>query len=138
MGRALDAREAECPEFVAAIRLLALTECRRSEILNLRWREIGDDAIRLSDGKTGPRTVPLGEAARELIESLPGARNAQAFLFPRFAESRSEYVLIARWRKVCEEAKIGRLRLHDLRHTAASQAVMAGENLPLVDKLLGH
>ena len=26
----------------------------------------------------------------------------------------------------------------DLRHTAASQAVMAGENLPLVGKLLGH
>ncbi|MYH39112.1 MAG: tyrosine-type recombinase/integrase, partial [Rhodospirillaceae bacterium] len=29
-------------------------------------------------------------------------------------------------------------RLHDLRHTAASQAVMAGENLPQVGKLLGH
>ena len=26
---------------------------------------------------------------------------------------------------------LGRLRLHDLRHTAASQAVMAGEGLPL-------
>ena len=41
-------------------------------------------------------------------------------------------------RAVCEEAKLGRLRLHDLRHTAASQTVMAGENLPLVGKLLGH
>ena len=30
------------------------------------------------------------------------------------------------------------LRLHDLRHTAASQAVMAGEGLPLVGRLLGH
>ena len=38
----------------------------------------------------------------------------------------------------CADAKLGRLRLHDLRHTAASQAVMAGENLPLVGKLLGH
>ena len=25
-----------------------------------------------------------------------------------------------------------------LRHTAASQAIMSGEGLPLVDKLLGH
>ena len=32
----------------------------------------------------------------------------------------------------------GARRLHDLRHTAASQAVMAGENLPLVSRLLGH
>ena len=122
LGHALDAREAEWPEFVAAIRLLALTGCRRSEILNLRWRDIGDDAIRLSDAKTGPRAVPLGEAARALIESLPGARRPNDFVFPRYAENRSEYSLIARWREVCEEAKLGRLRLHDLRHTAAMTA----------------
>ena len=42
------------------------------------------------------------------------------------------------WRTVCEDAKLDRLRPHDLRHTAASQAVMAGENLSLVGKLLGH
>ena len=138
LGRALDAREAECPEFVAAIRLLALTGCRRSEILNLRWREIGEDVIRLSDANAGPRVVPLGEAARAPIESLPGARRPTGFVFPRFAESRSEYSLMARWREVCEEAKLRRLRLHDLRHAAASQAVKAGENLPLVGKLLGH
>ena len=43
---------------------------------------------------------------------------------------------------VCEEAKLGRLHLYDLRYdllyTAASHAVMSGENLPLVGKLLGH
>ena len=43
-----------------------------------------------------------------------------------------------RWRTVCADAKLGRPRLHDLRHTAASHAVMSGENLPLVGKLLGH
>ena len=36
------------------------------------------------------------------------------------------------------DANLGRLRLHDLRHTAASHAVMSGENLPLVGRLLGH
>ena len=45
---------------------------------------------------------------------------------------------VACWRAVCADAKLGRLRLHDLRHTAASHAVMSGENLPLVGKLLGH
>ena len=30
------------------------------------------------------------------------------------------------------------LRVHDLRHTVASHAVMSGENLPLVGQLLGH
>ena len=41
------------------------------------------------------------------------------------------------WRAVCENAKLGMLRLHDLRHTAPSHAVMAGENLRLVGEVLG-
>ena len=126
LGRALDAREARWPEAVAAIRLLALTGCRQSEVLNLR------------DSKTGPRAVPLGEAARALIDALPGERKPNGYLFPRYAEGRSSYSLTSCWRAACEDSKLGRLRLHDLRHTAASQAVMSGENLPLVGKLLGH
>ncbi len=138
LGRALDDNEARWPEAVAAIRLLALTGCRRNEVLNLRWRDIGEDAINLEDSKTGPRSVPLGEAARALIEALPGSRDPDAFLFPRHAEGRGEWSLTNCWRTICADAKLGRLRQHDLRHTAASQAVMAGENLPLVGKLLGH
>ena len=138
LGRALDAQESRWPEAVAAIRLLALTGCRRSEVLDLRWRNIGADALNLENSKTGPRAVPLGDAARALIEALPGPRDPDAFLFPRHAEGRGTHSLTTCWRTVCADAKLGRLRLHDLRHTAASQAVMAGENLPLVGKLLGH
>ena len=138
LGRALDAHEARWPEAVATIRLLALTGCRRSEVIDLRWRDIGADTINLADSKTGPRAVPLGEAARALIEALPRARDPEAFLFPRHAEGRGIWILTNCWRTACTDAKLGRLRLHDLRHTAASQAVMAGENLPLVGKLLGH
>lgn len=82
--------------------------------------------------------VPLGDATRAHITAMPGARQPGAFAFPRYAEGRGTYSLATCWRTVCEDAKLGRLRLHDLRHTAASQAVMAGENLPLVSKLLGH
>jgi len=138
LGRALNAHEARWPEAVAAIRLLVLTGCRRSEVLNLRWRNIGADALNLEDSKTGPRAVPLGEAARAVIDALPGRRKPAAFLFPRHAEKRGTGSFGCCWRTVCADADLGRLRLHDLRHTAASQAVMAGENLPLVGKLLGH
>ncbi len=138
LGRALDAREAQWPEAVAAIRLLALTGCRRSEVLDLRWRDIGEDAISLRDSKTGPRSVPLGEATRMHIDRLPGDRKLGEFLFPCHAEGRGVYGLESRWRTVCADAKLGKLRLHDLRHTAASHAVMSGENLSLVGKLLGH
>ena len=108
------------------------------KVHDLRWRDIGEDAINLADSKTGPRAVPLGQAARALVETLPGPGKPEAFLFPSFAHGKGDYRLRDCWRAVCEDAKLGRLRLHDLRHTAASQAVMAGENLPLVGKLLGH
>ena len=138
LGRALDAHEDRWPEAVAAIRLLALTGCRRSEVLNLRWRNVGEDALNLEDSKTGPRAVPLGEAARAHFAALSGPCDPDAFLFPHHAEGRGAYSLTECWRAVCADAKLGALRLHDLRHTAASQAVMAGENLSLVGKLLGH
>ena len=135
LGRALDAR---WPEAIAAIRLLTLTGCRRSEVLNLRWCDIGEAVLKLADSKTGPRAVPLGEAARAHIGALPGTRDPDTFVFARYAEGRGAYSLATCWRTVCADANLGRLRLHDLRHTAASQAVMSGENLPLVGKLLGH
>ena len=82
--------------------------------------------------------MPLGKAARARVAALPRAGDPDAFLFPRHAEGRGAYSLAACWRAVCEDAKLGSLRLHDLRHTAASQAVMSGEGLPLVGRLLGH
>lgn len=139
LGRALDAHAGRWPEAVAAIRLLALTGCRRSEILNLRWGDIGPRAIRLPDSKTGPRTVPLGSAARAVLDTVPGPRHAGASLFPTFAHDRVRHDRLRhRWHVLREYAGIGNARLHDLRHTLASQAVMSGENLPLVGQLLGH
>ena len=138
LGRALEEHEARWPEAVAAVRLLALTGCRRSEVLNLRWRDIGENAINLRESKTGPRAVPLGAAARAHIQALPSARDPDGFLFPAFADGKGCFPLRNFWRAVCADARLGNLRLHDLRHTAASQAVMSGENLPLVGRLLGH
>ena len=138
LGRALEAREAEWPEAVAATRLLALTGCRRSEVLDLRWRDIGEDAINLPDSKTGPRAVPLGEAAQAHVMALPGPRDPDAFVFPSYAHDKGYYPFRDCWRAVCADAELGSLRLHDLRHTVASHAVMSGENLPLVGRLLGH
>jgi integrase len=42
------------------------------------------------------------------------------------------------WTKVRDRAKLGDVRLHDLRHTFASMAVDAGESLYVVQKALGH
>ncbi len=80
LGRALDAHENHWSESVAAIRLLALTGCRRSEVLNLRRRNIAKEALNLEDSRTGTRAVPLGQTARAVIDALSGPRERDAFL----------------------------------------------------------
>ncbi len=42
------------------------------------------------------------------------------------------------WRRVRKAAGLDDVRIHDLRHSFASEAVMAGESLPTVGKILGH
>ncbi len=70
--------------------------------------------------------------------ALPGERDSGAFVLASYAYGKGYESMRDCWRAACADAGLGRLRLHDLRHTVASQAVMSGENPPLVGKILGH
>ena len=79
LGAALDALEAGggiSVHAAAAIRLLALTGCRRNEILTLRWDDVRLDAgeLRLRDSKTGPRTVPISRRRRRSLANCRESR----------------------------------------------------------------
>ena len=52
------------------MRLLLLTGCRRSEVLTLRWSDYREGRLFLRDSKTGPRTVWLSGAAREILDRV--------------------------------------------------------------------
>lgn len=119
------------------IRLLLLTGCRKGEIVRLLWTEVNEDSLNLTDSKTGPRTVVLNAQARAVLSRQP--RTGSAYVFPSLTDpSRSRSDELSLWRKVRREAKLGNVRLHDLRHTFASHAVMQSVPLPVVSRLLGH
>ena len=119
------------------IRLLLLTGCRRGEITGLRWSEVHDGMLALTDTKTGPRTVPLGSGARAILDRQP--RTGSPFVFPSpFDPARPRGPHLPFWYRVRREAGIEDVRLHDLRHTMASHAVMNGVPVPVVSRLLGH
>ena len=60
---------------VAAIRLLMLTGCRKSEILSLQWTDIDLEAgeLRLRDSKTGPRGAAVAAGGEGAGGPAPGS-----------------------------------------------------------------
>ncbi|QJB70301.1 tyrosine-type recombinase/integrase [Parasphingorhabdus halotolerans] len=137
LGMALDKHGKDYPLQATIIYLLILTGCRKSEIVNLLWSEVKGRRLSLTDSKTGPRTVWLGEEARILLAALPRHRNhPEVFWNPK---TRKPVKSIGKfWEKVKQDASLSNVRLHDLRHSFASHAAARSETLPMIGQLLGH
>ena len=140
LHRALDRhapRSASTRQQADIIRLLLLTGCRKNEILALRWAEVHSDTLALADSKTGPRKVPLNAKAQAVLARQP--RGESPFVFPSTRDSaRPRTSDLSLWDTVRREAGTEDVRLHTLRHTVASHAVMNGVPVPVVSRLLGH
>ena len=89
--REVEREGSERPSAIAAIRLLMLTGCRKGEILTLRWEYVDLDRgeLRLRDGKTGGRVVPLGPEARTILAGLSPARTTIPGLSPAGCRART-------------------------------------------------
>jgi integrase len=127
------------PYATGAIRLLLLTGCRLSEILNLRWTAVDFESalLALQDSKTGARPVWLNAAALAVLEELSQIRIGDYVIAgDRPDAPRSD--LSKPWHQVVKHAGLHGVTLHTLRHTHASIGVGAGIGLPLVGALLGH
>ncbi len=135
LGMVLDRHEARQPFRVAALRLLLLTGCRKSEVVTLEWRFYRDGRLYLADSKTGPRTVWLCSAAREILDGLP---HSSRFVFP-IASLATPWLWLDRfWIEIRADAGLDDVRLHDTRHSFASMALSSGETIRTVGRLLGH
>ena len=142
LGRALKDAEAEgavWPPAVAAIRLLMLTGCRSSEILNLHWDDVDRTAgdLRLRDAKTGPRMVPLTAPVLRVLDAIPRQPD-NPWVIAGQRPGAGLTGLHHYWRPVRDRAGIHDVRIHDLRHSYASRALALGESLYTIGKLLGH
>ena len=135
LGRVLDNHAADRPLHAAAVRLLLLTGCRKSEVVTLEWRFYRDGNLYLADSKTGPRTVWLCRAARATLDRLP--RRSRC-VFHVAGGGMPKGWLDRFWSRVRIEADLQDVRLHDLRHSYASMALLNGESIRAVGRLLGH
>ncbi|MYI69433.1 MAG: site-specific integrase, partial [Boseongicola sp. SB0673_bin_14] len=142
LGNVLDEAEAEgsvFPSAIPAIRLLLLTGCRKSEILTLKWDDVDRTAgeIRLTDGKTGWRSVPLTPAAEHVLASIPRIEGNPWVITGQKRGARLKN-LDAIWLRLRKRAGLDDVRIHDCRHSYASRALALGEGLSMIAALLGH
>jgi integrase len=141
LGAALAAAEASGanPRFVAIIRLLALTGCRKSEIARLRWSEVDleDGVLRLANTKTRARLVPLSAEARVILTAQNRVED-KPWVFPASRGDGPAIGLQKFFSGICRRAKLEGVTIHSLRHSLASMAVKGGASLFLVGRALGH
>jgi integrase len=148
------------------IRVLLLTGARRGEVLSMKWDDVNlKDGIwskpASSTKQNANHIVPLSAPARQLLskiaeqqvgENLPrrggksptgsakvmSSRNDIKFVFPGNGSDGHIAEIKRAWRSICKAAGIKGLRVHDLRHSFASQLASSGSSLPLIGALLGH
>jgi integrase len=142
-----------------AIRLLLFTGSREGEVLKANWDQF--------DLKTGEWTKPSHNTKQRKEERIPLNEKALAVLkrlgpkkkgplFPGAASGSCRVTLRKPWIQICKAARLSEaverpgkrrksvirykptVRLHDLRHTFATDLVNRGVSIYLVSKLIGH
>lgn len=132
------------------LRLLLTTAARKSEVLNLRWRDVDLDnsvAILPTSKNDDPRALPLvADIKLALLEAQKVRLMASDFVFfdPKHPERPKNVDVI--WNNVRKRAglwkdredALDRVVLHSTRHTAATKMLRGGANIAQAAKVTGH
>ena len=141
--------EAADVEWRAMITVAVRTGLRLGELLALRWIDVNLEAGRLvvrqaaargvvgtpKNGRT--REVPLSEDAVRALREQQHERGEFVFAAADGSMLTRNVCRRPLWR-TCEQAGIRRIGWHKLRHSFASQLVMRGASMKVVQELLGH
>ena len=137
--KACDELKVTSPHLRPIVETALLTGMRRNELLSLKWEQIRNGFIYLTETKSGKaRQIPINDRLAEVFKEVRRGnqlKSPHVFCGPdgkRFFEVKRSFA------SACRKAGIEAFRFHDLRHTFASQLVMRGASLKAVQELLGH
>ncbi|MBF0483372.1 MAG: site-specific integrase [Candidatus Omnitrophica bacterium] len=130
----------QCEGYLKDIVEFALnTGMRKGEIFNLKWHDVDVNRgiiFLLRTKNNEMREIPMNETVKSIlfrVRKMPDS----PFIF--VGKTGNAFVDIKKsFYSALESAEITNFRFHDLRHTFASQLVMAGIDLNTVRELLGH
>ena len=129
----------KAPHLRAIVTIALHTGMRSGEIRSLQWRDLDFDTgfLIVRDSKNGEaRHVPMDSTVIAILRNWPRTTGSE-FTFNNNAGKRLGWVQHG-WRKALGRAGLTDLHFHDLRHTFASQWMMAGGDLYVLKSILGH
>ena len=127
------------PHIRALVTVALHSGMRLGEILNLRRHDLdfASGFILVRDSKNGEsRHVPMDATLAALFRAYPHRLGTDLV----FSSSSGGHIVDVRtgFQNACKRAGLTDLHFHDLRHTFASQFVMAGGDLYILKEILGH
>lgn len=137
IGAELREDEQAFPAQVAIVRLLLFTGARVGEIRDLRWEWVQPPRLLLPDSKTGAKIIWLNSQALEILAGVD-RRKGSPFVFPNRSGEKPVSLDNNWWPAFRRRCALPDVRIHDLRHSFASTAIMDNVPLATIGKLLGH
>ena len=120
--------------------LLLLSGARKRELLDAKWEHFDLDRRlwRIPTSKTGKaRHVPLSSAMLAVLAQVPRIEGC-AYVVPNPKTKLPFVSVFCSWNTARKAAGLPEVRMHDLRHSMASNMVNAGRSIYEVAKTLGH
>jgi len=124
---------------VDIVRQLALTGCRRSEMIGLKWTEADTEAscLRLEDSKEGESIRSIGLPVVEYLE-LRRTDDPGTYVFPGQGEDNAFGSFPNHWKHLFKDSPLSDTTPHVLRHSFASIADDLGFTEVTIAALVGH
>ena len=122
------------------VALLLLTGARKRELLDARWEHVDLErrTWTIPMSKSGKaRRVPLSAAAVDELRAMPRWAGCP-FAVPNPKTLKPYTSIFNAWDTARREAGLPDVRVHDLRHSFASNLVCSGQSLYVVSRVLGH
>ena len=130
----------ECsPHLYPIVETALLTGMRRGELLSLKWEQVRNGFIYLTETKSGKaRQIPINDRLAQVLKELRQKNQLKSPYVFCDSQGRRFHEVKRSFASACRRAGLEDFRFHDLRHTFASHLVMNGVSLKAVQELLGH